>query len=66
MIYFCISCSYLSGISMLGFPAEMYTYGTIYSLAGFAWASACLPMGMIYLPVFFKLRLTSSYEVMFG
>ncbi|XP_065218773.1 sodium-coupled monocarboxylate transporter 1-like [Planococcus citri] len=54
--------SYLSGISVLGFPAELYTYGTMYSLAGLAWASACIPMGIIYIPVFFKLRVTSSYE----
>ncbi|XP_065221047.1 sodium-coupled monocarboxylate transporter 1-like isoform X2 [Planococcus citri] len=54
--------SFISGISILGFPAEMYVYGTQFSLAAFSWAAACIPLSIIYLPVYFKLQITSSYD----
>lgn len=41
----------------------MYVYGTQYSLAAFAWGGACIPLSVIYLPVYFKLQITSSYDV---
>ena len=47
---------------MLGIPSEMYVYGTQYwmsmigDLIGFAITA------LIYLPVFFELQLTSTYE----
>ncbi|KAE8736781.1 hypothetical protein FOCC_FOCC017764 [Frankliniella occidentalis] len=54
--------SYISGISLLGLPAEMYTYGTQYYLIVLAEAFVSLTMATVYLPVFFKLQITSSYE----
>ncbi|KAK3908025.1 Sodium-coupled monocarboxylate transporter 1 [Frankliniella fusca] len=54
--------SYISGISLLGLPAEMYTYGTQYYLIVLAEALVSLTMAAVYLPVFFKLQITSSYE----
>lgn len=51
---------------MLGLPAEMYTYGTQYYLIVFAEALVSFTMAAVYLPVFFKLQITSSYEVKLG
>lgn len=54
--------SYISGISLLGLPAEMYTYGTQYYLIVVAEALVSFTMAAVYLPVFFNLQITSSYE----
>ncbi|XP_034256929.1 sodium-coupled monocarboxylate transporter 1-like isoform X2 [Thrips palmi] len=54
--------SYISGISLLGLPAEMYTYGTQYYIIVLAEALVSFTMATVYLPVFFKLQITSSYE----
>ncbi|XP_043249566.1 sodium-coupled monocarboxylate transporter 1-like isoform X1 [Colletes gigas] len=54
--------SYISGIAILGLPAEMYVYGTQYWSILFA--DLCVPvtMAVVYLPVFYGLGITSSYE----
>lgn len=41
----------------------MYTYGTQYYLIVLAEAVVSVTMATVYLPVFFKLQITSSYEV---
>lgn len=55
--------SYISGISLLGMPAEIYTYGTQYwmTIAFKGFVSLTIALG--YLPVFYTLQITSSYEV---
>ncbi|KAL3283616.1 hypothetical protein HHI36_006755 [Cryptolaemus montrouzieri] len=54
--------SYISGISILGIPAEMYTYGTQFWMIICTGGFVCLTMALVYLPVFYKLQITSSYE----
>lgn len=57
------SFSYISGISLLGLPAEMYTYGTqLWTVVLSEWAVS-LTIAIIYLPVFYNLEITSTYEV---
>ncbi|XP_028033040.1 sodium-coupled monocarboxylate transporter 1-like isoform X1 [Bombyx mandarina] len=54
--------SYISGISLLGLPAEMYTYGTqLWTIVLSEWAVS-LTIAIIYLPVFYNLQITSTYE----
>lgn len=55
--------SYISGISILGLPAEMYVYGTQFWCVVFADSFVSLTMAYVYLPVFYGLGITSSYEV---
>ncbi|PSN54821.1 hypothetical protein C0J52_02922 [Blattella germanica] len=54
--------SFLSGVTSLGAPTEIYIYGTLYWLI----CISCVLIGVanyyIYLPVFFELQLTSTYE----
>lgn len=57
-----ILVSFYSGIAVLGFPSEMYMKGT-----NFFWYLPGVLIGIplaayIYQPVFYKLKLTSSYE----
>ncbi|XP_015430372.1 PREDICTED: sodium-coupled monocarboxylate transporter 2-like [Dufourea novaeangliae] len=54
--------SYISGIAILGLPAEMYVYGTQFWCVVIADSFVSLTMAIIYLPVFYGLGITSSYE----
>ena len=55
--------SFMSAIMLLGTPAEIYTFGTQYCtiLSGYL---IMIPVtAHLFLPIFFKLRLTSVFEV---
>ncbi|XP_044729523.1 sodium-coupled monocarboxylate transporter 1-like [Chrysoperla carnea] len=54
--------SYISGISFLGFPTEMYIFGIQYLYILFDGVCMGFIGNYIYLPVFMDLRLTSTYE----
>ncbi|XP_017764407.1 PREDICTED: sodium-coupled monocarboxylate transporter 2-like isoform X1 [Eufriesea mexicana] len=54
--------SYISGITILGLPAEMYVYGTQFWSVVIADSFVSLTMAIVYLPVFYDLGITSSYE----
>ena len=52
-----------SGISQIGKPAEVYLYGIQLSLGVLALASAMIFSTFTFLPMLYRLKLTSSYEV---
>ncbi|KRT79021.1 hypothetical protein AMK59_8383 [Oryctes borbonicus] len=54
--------SYISGISILGMPAEIYTYGTQFWMIITSEGLVSITMALAYLPVFYKLQITTSYE----
>ncbi|XP_071449636.1 sodium-coupled monocarboxylate transporter 2-like [Hetaerina americana] len=54
--------SYISGIALLGLPAEIYTFGTQYWVTVFSELFVCLTMSVAFIPVFYDLKITSSYE----
>lgn len=54
--------SHTSGITLLALPAEVYSFGANYWLGAISlWVSTFITI-YIYLPVFYKLQLTSTYE----
>ncbi len=55
--------SFISAITFLGTPAENYIYGVGYWLYAFAYVLVGLAVYRGYMPVFFRLGLTSSNEV---
>lgn len=55
--------SYISGISLLGLPAEMYTYGTQFWMNIVPEVFVAMVMAYAILPVFYNLQITSTYEV---
>lgn len=57
-IYF----SHLTGVSLLGVPSEVYQYGTQYAACIFTAFISCFLIIFLYLPVFYKLQLKSSFE----
>ncbi|XP_044753033.1 sodium-coupled monocarboxylate transporter 1-like isoform X2 [Coccinella septempunctata] len=54
--------SYISGISMLGIPTEIYVYGIQYLYIVGGLFIMAFVFRYIYLPVFHDLNLTSTYE----
>ncbi|XP_047510069.1 sodium-coupled monocarboxylate transporter 1-like [Pieris napi] len=54
--------SFISGITLLGSPTEVYMYGTQYSYIIIGIFLMSVFMTQIYLPVFHELKMTSNYE----
>lgn len=55
--------SYISGVTVLGTPAEIYNYGTQYWLIIVPIFLMGFIVSYVYLPVFCALKVGSSYEV---
>ena len=51
-----IACSFISAITILGTPAEMYVYGTQYWAIGLSYPAVLAATAHCYLPVFYKLQ----------
>jgi Na+/proline symporter len=54
--------SHISGITLMSIPAEMYANGTQYSLMVICAIVVGFTLTYIYLPVFYELQLTSSFQ----
>ncbi|XP_016973085.2 sodium-coupled monocarboxylate transporter 1 [Drosophila rhopaloa] len=54
--------SFISGVTMLGAPSEIYYFGTQYCLIVVAICIQGLAVSYIYLPVFSALQVSSSFE----
>lgn len=55
--------SFLSGILILGISSEMYMKGTNFIFHVFGMIVALPIAAIVYLPIFYRLKLTSAYEV---
>lgn len=54
--------SHISGITLLSIPAEMYAYGSQYAVMILPAFATGIALTYIYLPVFYELQLTSSFQ----
>ncbi|XP_055375312.1 sodium-coupled monocarboxylate transporter 1 [Condylostylus longicornis] len=54
--------SFISGITLLGLPTEVYSYGIQYVYVAGGVIFMGFVMGIFYLPVFHDLNITSTYE----
>merc|ERR1711892_1112352 len=54
--------SFMSALTLLGMPAEVYTQGTQFFAVLFVLPMVCFLTGEVYLPVFHSLQLQSSYQ----
>ncbi|XP_030374110.1 sodium-coupled monocarboxylate transporter 1 [Scaptodrosophila lebanonensis] len=61
-IAFSLVASFISGITLLGLPTEVYSYGIQYLYVSLGVVSMGVVMGVFYLPVFHDLNITSTYE----
>ncbi|KAG7326510.1 hypothetical protein KOW79_009911 [Hemibagrus wyckioides] len=57
-----LTASFMSGITVIGTPAEAYRYGTAFWLFAFAYAIMSSITAEIFVPLFYRLGITSTYE----
>ncbi|NWW51026.1 SC5A8 protein, partial [Pedionomus torquatus] len=57
-----LTASFMSAVTVLGTPAEIYHYGAIFCIFAITYALVVLCSAEIFLPVFYKLGITSTYE----
>uniref|UniRef100_A0A674MX12 Solute carrier family 5 member 6a n=1 Tax=Takifugu rubripes TaxID=31033 RepID=A0A674MX12_TAKRU len=55
--------TFQSAVAILGAPSEVYTYGTQYWFLGCSYFLGLLIPAHVFIPVFYRLRLSSAYEV---
>ena len=58
-----LTVSFVSSIMIIGWPAEVYTFGGQYFLGGFGFALGYLLCAFIYVPVLYPLKTTTANEV---
>ncbi|KAK3884534.1 hypothetical protein Pcinc_011207 [Petrolisthes cinctipes] len=54
--------SFMSAITLLGTPSEVYQFGFSYWLIGFSYFLVMPAASYLYFPVFYNLQVTSAYE----
>lgn len=54
--------SFMSAITLLGTPAEMYNFTTMYWYIGISYFFTMFMAAHIYIPIFYNLGITSAYE----
>uniref|UniRef100_T1HMC2 Sodium/solute symporter n=1 Tax=Rhodnius prolixus TaxID=13249 RepID=T1HMC2_RHOPR len=55
--------TYISGVTLLGVPTEIYTFGTQYLMGLVSYTIVSLFIAFVILPVFYKLQLISLFEL---
>ncbi|XP_026518947.1 sodium-dependent multivitamin transporter-like, partial [Terrapene carolina triunguis] len=54
--------TFQSAVAILGVPAEIYRFGTEYWFLGCCYILGLLIPAHVFIPVFYRLHLTSTYE----
>uniref|UniRef100_A0A8C6TUW5 Solute carrier family 5 member 8 n=1 Tax=Neogobius melanostomus TaxID=47308 RepID=A0A8C6TUW5_9GOBI len=57
-----LTASFMSAITVLSTPAEVYRFGAIIAFSGLSYVLAMIATSEIFLPVFYRLGITSTYE----
>ncbi|XP_076577911.1 sodium-coupled monocarboxylate transporter 1 [Chaetodon auriga] len=57
-----LTASFMSAITVLSNPAEVYRYGANIGFYGLSYAMTMVVTSEVYLPVFYRLAITSTYE----
>ncbi|XP_062327868.1 sodium-coupled monocarboxylate transporter 1 [Osmerus eperlanus] len=57
-----LTASFMSGITVIGTPAEAYLYGAAFWIFGFSYAIMSVITAEIFVPLFYRLGITSTYE----
>lgn len=58
-----LMASFQSAVAIVGTPAEVYTNGTQYWFIGCSYILGLLIPAHIFIPVFYRLHLSSAYQV---
>ncbi|KAJ0012511.1 hypothetical protein NQD34_016845, partial [Periophthalmus magnuspinnatus] len=57
-----LTASFMSAVTVLSMPAEVYRYGAIIALTSISYLLTMTVTSEIFLPVFYRLGITSTYE----
>uniref|UniRef100_A0A4W5L4Y4 Solute carrier family 5 member 8 n=1 Tax=Hucho hucho TaxID=62062 RepID=A0A4W5L4Y4_9TELE len=57
-----LTASFMSAITVLATPAEVYRYGASYGLFSLCYVLVVVVSSEVFLPVFYRLGITSTYE----
>ncbi|KAM9408554.1 sodium-coupled monocarboxylate transporter 1 [Pholidichthys leucotaenia] len=57
-----LTASFMSGITVIGTPAEAYLFGTAFWLFGFSYTIMSTFTAELFVPLFYRLSITSAYE----
>uniref|UniRef100_A0A8C7SYY8 Solute carrier family 5 member 8 n=1 Tax=Oncorhynchus mykiss TaxID=8022 RepID=A0A8C7SYY8_ONCMY len=57
-----LTASFMSAITVLATPAEVYRYGASYGLFSLSYVLVVVVSSEVFLPVFYRLGITSTYE----
>ncbi|XP_068128905.1 sodium-coupled monocarboxylate transporter 1 [Hyperolius riggenbachi] len=57
-----LTASFMSAVTVLGTPAEVYRFGAMFSVFAIAYTFTVLISSEVFLPVFYRLGITSTYE----
>ncbi|NWR76894.1 SC5A8 protein, partial [Centropus unirufus] len=57
-----LTASFMSAVTVLGTPAEIYCFGAMFCIFSITYVLVVLCSAEIFLPVFYKLGITSTYE----
>lgn len=57
-----LTASFMSAVTVLGTPAEVYRFGAIFSIFAITYFFVVVLSAEVFLPVFYKLGITSTYE----
>ena len=60
-----IMVTFTSAVLYVGVPAEVYIYGVSFVLFGFGIFMSMVITVLLFVPLLYPLKLTSTYEVMF-
>lgn len=58
-----LTASFMSAVTVLGTPAEVYRFGARFSVFAITYALVVVISAEVFLPVFYRLGITSTYEV---
>lgn len=61
-----LTASFMSAITVLATPVEVYCNGAIFVLSGLGFVFMVAISSELFVPIFYRLRITSSYEVRLG
>ncbi|KAM4881717.1 sodium-coupled monocarboxylate transporter 1 isoform 2-T2 [Thomomys bottae] len=60
-----LTASFMSAVTVLGTPSEVYRFGAIFSIFAITYFLMVVISAEIFLPVFYKLGITSTYEILY-
>ncbi|KAI3366885.1 hypothetical protein L3Q82_009527 [Scortum barcoo] len=60
-----LTASFMSAITVLSNPAEVYRYGASIGYYGLSYVMTMVVTSEVFLPVFYRLAITSTYEILY-